>query len=338
MLLIPLILFLISYQLNAQGIHKNNIPSLISEDGIQLKTLFPNGEMNILVKGDSVNTTVNDSLNKITKNITKTIDTDINPVKLGIVCGAAITILGGIYYRWKTAWWNEDNTNFHIYYNHTQIYNVDKIGHLYGGILFAECFGVGLRWAGLDFESSLLYGGLFSTMVYTFVELKDGFAPSWGFDPLDLSGSIIGSYYPYAQRKIPFLQNFNFKWSYYPSNSIYYNNMNNESRNNQFFNDDYEGQTFWLTANLKNLIPQKINSFLPDFLNLALGISVENLSDPLNKHRVFILSPDIDITKLIQTDSDILNEILRLLNYIHLPLPAIRVSPDFKAYAIYLKP
>ena len=121
MLLIPLILLLISYQLNAQGINKNNIPSLISEDGIGLKTLFPNDEMNMSVKRDSVNTTLNDSLNKITKNITTKSGTDINPIKLGIVCGATITILGGIYYRWKTAWWNEDNTKFHIYYNHVHL-------------------------------------------------------------------------------------------------------------------------------------------------------------------------------------------------------------------------
>ena len=290
---------------------------------------------NYIPNDDSINPILKDSV-VITDNTVPV--NKINISRLGIVTGASAVILGGIYYRWKTAWWNDGTTNFHIDYNYTYIDNVDKVGHLYGGILFTECFGVGLRWAGLSEESSLLFGGVLSTLVYTGVELKDGFSPTWGFDPLDLGASVIGAFYPYVQKKIPFLQNFNFKWSYYPSNSTYYNNMNKENRNNQFFNDDYEGQTFWVTANLKNLIPQKINSFLPDFLNLALGISVENLADPLNKHRVFILSPDIDITKLIQTDSGILNEFLRLLNYIHLPLPAIRVSPDFKAYALYLKP
>lgn len=334
-LLIYFVLSLLSSNISAQTRMETIPADKINEETLNSDVTQPAYHNNFATIDDSINPITKDSVGI---NDDATPDNNINYLRLAIVTGASAAILGGIYYRWKTAWWNEGTTNFHIYYNYTYIDNVDKVGHLYGGILFTECFGVGLRWAGLNEESSLLYGGIISTLIYTGVELKDGFAPTWGFDPLDLGASVIGAFYPYTQAKIPFLKNFNFKWSYYPSNSIYYNNMNKQSRNNQFFNDDYEGQTFWLTANLKNLMPQKINSFLPDFLNLALGISVENLADPLNKHRVLILSPDIDITKLIQTDSGILKEILRLLNYIHLPLPAIRISPNFKAYAIYLKP
>ncbi len=262
----------------------------------------------------------------------------ISYTRLGIVSGVSLTILGGIYYRWKTAWWNDGTKGFHIDYNYTYTGNVDKIGHLYGGTLFTECFSTGLRWAGLDQETSLLYGGIFSTLVYTGVELKDGYAPTWGFDPLDLGSSMIGAFYPYAQQKIPFLQNFNFKYSYFPSNSAYYTKMNEKNGNNQFFNDDYEGETFWLAANLKGLLPSDINSFMPDFLNLALGVSIVNLDNPAERQRVFIISPDIDLVKLFKPEDGFLKEALRLLNYIHIPLPAIRIAPDFKAYPLYLKP
>jgi hypothetical protein len=262
----------------------------------------------------------------------------ISLTRLGIVSGASLTILGGIYYRMKTAWWNDGDSHFRFYYDYTYTDNVDKIGHVYGAILFAECFGVGLRWAGFNEESSLLYGGVFSTIVYTGIELKDGFAPGWGFDPLDLGSSVVGAFYPFAQKKIPFLKNFNFKYSYFPSHSIYYRNMNQQSLNNQFFNDDYEGQTFWLSADIKSLLPDKINSFIPDFLNIACGVSVEHLDNEANKHRVLIISPDLDLIKLFNPESGFLKELLHLLNYIHIPLPAIRISPDFKAYPIYLKP
>jgi hypothetical protein len=258
----------------------------------------------------------------------------INYVRLGIVSGASLAILGGIYYRWKTAWWTDPAASFHIQYNYTYTQNVDKIGHLYGGILFAECFGAGLRWAGLDEEPSLLYGAMFSTLVYTGVEIKDGYAPTWGFDPMDLMASAVGAFYPYTQKKIPFLQNFNFKYSYFPSNTPYYN----KHKDNQFFNDDYEGETFWLAANMKNLLPTDINSFMPDFLNIAVGVSVENLDNPSARQRVFIISPDIDLVKLFNPENEFLKEALRLLNYIHIPLPALKISPDFKAYPIYLKP
>ncbi|HSD62492.1 MAG TPA: DUF2279 domain-containing protein [Ignavibacteriaceae bacterium] len=262
----------------------------------------------------------------------------INLARLSIVGGIAITALGGIYYRWKTAWWSNGTTKFHFYYDPGYAVNVDKIGHIYGGILFAECFGAGLKWSGFDRESSLLYGAVFSTLVYTGVELKDGFAPGWGFDVGDIGGSALGSFYPYMQEKISFLRNFNIKWSYFPSHSTFFKDMNKDSQNNQFFNDDYEGQTFWLSADIKNLLPERIGSFLPDFLNLACGISAENLDDPAKRTRVFVISPDIDITKLFNTDSEFLNTIFHLLNYIHIPLPALQVSPHFKGYPLYLKP
>lgn len=263
---------------------------------------------------------------------------NISYTRLGIVSGVALTSLGAIYYRWKTAWWNDGSSGFHFDYNYTYTNNVDKVGHFYGGILFTECFSEGLRWAGMDEESSLLYGAVFSTLVYTGVEFKDGFSPTWGFDPLDLGSSIAGSIYPYAQRKIPFLQNFNFKYSYFPSNSTYYNGLTSISKNNQFFNDDYEGQTFWLAFDVKNLLPSDVNSFMPGFLNIALGVSIENLDNAAARRKVFVISPDIDLVKLFNPESDFLREVLRLLNYIHIPLPAIKIYPDFKAYPLYLKP
>ncbi len=328
-------LFILSFPLCtvfAQNYSNGLLP--ISDENTNTKIVSPVQQDNTEAHKDSFNIPVSDSLNP-DLNDSKS---KISAVRLGVVCGVSLAILGGIYYRWKTAWWNDGNSDFHIYYNYTYIDNVDKIGHLYGGILFTECFGVGLRWAGFDEESSLLYGGIFSSLVYTGIELKDGYAQEWGFDPMDLGTSVIGAFYPFAQKKIPYLQNFNFKYSYYPSNSAYYADMNQQSRNNQFFNDDYEGQTFWLTANIKNILPEKINSFIPDFLNIACGVSVEDLADPVNKHRVFIISPDIDLTKLFKTDNEFLRELLRLINYIHIPLPAIQVSPDFKGYPIYLKP
>lgn len=262
----------------------------------------------------------------------------INLTKFGIVSGASLSILGGIYYRMKTAWWSDGHIKFHFAYEYEYAKNVDKVGHFYGGILFTECFGSGLKWAGFNDESSLLYGAMFSTLVYTGIEIKDGFSPDWGFDVGDIGSSVLGSFYPYMQKKISFLKDFNFKYSYFPSHSTFYKNMNKESKNNQFFNDDYEGETFWLSADLKTLLPEKINTFIPDFLNLACGISVENLADAANKHRVFVISPDIDLTKLFKTDNEFLKNLFHLLNYIHIPLPALQVSPHVKGYVLYLKP
>jgi hypothetical protein len=262
----------------------------------------------------------------------------ISLARVGIVSGATISILGGLYYRWKTAWWNNGSAKFHFLYNDSYAKDLDKIGHMTGGLFIAETFGVGLKWAGLDDESSMLYGALLSTLVYTGVELKDGFAPEWGFDPVDLGASVAGAFFPYAQKKIPFLNNFTVKYSYWPSNSPFYKYLGSTSQNNQFFNDDYEGETFWLSADIKNLSPKTLNSFLPDFLNLACGVSVEDLIDTPNKHLVFVISPDFDLIKLFKPDTEFLKSVCQLLNHIHIPMPGLKVSPNFKGYWLYLKP
>ena len=264
------------------------------------------------------------------------IDNEINYYRLGIVSGTSLAFLGGFYLRMKTAWWNDASRKFHISYDDKYVKNIDKVGHLYGAILFTEGFGLGLEWAGLDEESSLLYGGILSTIVYTGIEIKDGFAPYWGFDPGDMAADLIGAFYPYLQTQVPFLKDFNFKWSYWPSGNPYFSHIDGVNQNDQFFTDDYEGQTFWLSMNIKNYLPQKL--YWPDFLNISAGLSVRNIDGHGNGDYVVLISPDISLQKLFKSNSDFLNSLLGYLDYLHLPLPALEISPRFRGYGIYLNP
>lgn len=269
---------------------------------------------------------------------TFTVSSNINYSRMALVGGTSLAFLGGFYYRMKTAWWNNGTGRFHFSYGDKYAKNLDKLGHFYGAILFTEGFGLGLKWAGLDEESSLLYGGILSTIVYGGIEVKDGFAPYWGFDPADMAADVVGAIYPYLQTQIGFLRDFNFKWSYWPSKSPYFTKIDGVNQNDQFFTDDYEGQTFWLSINVRNYFPKSMKSFWPDFLNVAGGISVQHLDGHGNGDYVLIISPDIDFQKLFKTDSSFLNSLLHYLNYLHFPLPAIQVSPDFRGYVIYLTP
>lgn len=329
-LILPFCLFTASAQnSSSQYIKKNitgNSPNLIE----------PSFRNSFDVQTDSFSRPAVDSVqvfNQLTGPETK-----IHYARLAIVSGSSLAFFGGFYYRMKTAWWNNGETHFHFYYDGTYVKNIDKVGHMYGAILFTEGFGLGLKWAGLDEESSLLYGGLLSTLVYAGIEVKDGFAPGWGFDPVDMGADLIGSAYPYLQKKIPFLQDFTFKWSYWPSASPYYTRVDEINKNDQFFTDDYEGQTFWLSVNVRNYMPESIKSFWPDFLNLAAGMSVKHLDGSGGGDYVFLVSPDISLQKLFKPDSEFLNKLFYYLDCIHIPLPAIQVSPQFKGYAIYLNP
>lgn len=274
------------------------------------------------------------------KSIANTFKTksNISYSRLAIVGGSSLAFLGGLYYRLKTAWWKNVSGRFHFSYDDRYVKNIDKLGHFYGAMMITEGFSLGLKWAGLEDEPSLLYGGLLSLLVYTGIEVKDGFAPYWGFDPGDMTGNLFGAFYPYLQAKVQFLRDFNFKWSYWPSKSPYYSKIDGINQNDQFFSDDYEGQTFWLSVNIKNYFPKTFKSFWPDFLNIAGGMSVQHLDGHGNGDYVFLISPDIDLQKLFKTKNSFLNSLFHYLNYLHFPLPAIQVSPDLKGYVIYLNP
>ncbi len=265
-------------------------------------------------------------------------DSKINLSRMALVSGSGLAVLGGLYLQMHKAWWNNGNSAFRFYNDDWYVRNVDKAGHLYGGVLFAEVFGAALTWPGYDEETSALYGGLVSALIYTGIEIKDGFAPQWGFSVGDVSSSVVGAFYPYMQKKIPLLEDFNFKWSYWPSKSPYYTNLERIQHNDQLFADDYEGQTFWLSVNVRNFFPASLKPYWPEFLNLAGGLSVEKLDGNGAGNLVFIFSPDIDLTKVFKTDSKTLNTVLHLLNLLHLPLPALRVSPGFRGYGLYLHP
>ncbi len=58
---------------------------------------------------------------------------------------------------------------------------------------------------------------------------------------------MIGLGYGMLQTEVPFLQNFNLKWSYVPADGY---------RLPPRFTDHYDAHTYWLTINVHNLLPK----------------------------------------------------------------------------------
>ena len=77
--------------------------------------------------------------------------------------------------------------------------NVDKLGHLMGGIYAADIFTSSMLWAGMDKERALWYGAAFGTSMQLAIEIKDAYAPYWGFSKQDLVFGTVGSLFPVVQ-------------------------------------------------------------------------------------------------------------------------------------------
>jgi hypothetical protein len=112
---------------------------------------------------------------------------------------------------------------------------------------------------------------------------------------------------------------------------------------------DYNGQTYWLSMNLRSLVPK---SKLPHWLNMAIGYGAKGLfggfenrsydkdgsvvfdRTDIQRKREWYLSPDIDFTK-IKTNKKGLKTLFSLANMIKLPAPALEFSDGkFKAHWI----
>ncbi|MDH7514918.1 MAG: DUF2279 domain-containing protein, partial [Bacteroidota bacterium] len=117
------------------------------------------------------------------------------PWRLAVVGGAALGTLGATYWYLEKTWWSEKPTAFHfddgadLHYAH----NLDKLAHFYGGSIAGDLFSGGLRWAGMRRKAAAWYGFGLGVFVQLVIELKDGYAPRWGYSVWDVACGTAGA-------------------------------------------------------------------------------------------------------------------------------------------------
>ncbi|HLX11668.1 MAG TPA: DUF2279 domain-containing protein, partial [Bacteroidota bacterium] len=187
------------------------------------------------------------------------------------------------------AWWSADRGPFHFQEDWPIDLQVDKFGHFYGAYMIGYFSRETLLESGLSDEAASDWGAVMGLTYQLYVETEDGFSTKWGFSPTDAYADIAGAAYFFAQKHVPVLQNFHEKWSYIPSSFLGKGNIPGQTRT-AF--DDYEGQTFWWTADVWNLLPPDWQSHYPNWLQLAVGYSAKHYgsipSDVPDTREVFL--------------------------------------------------
>jgi hypothetical protein len=268
------------------------------------------------------------------------------------VNATSLLALYGSYHYINNAWWADSKKTFHFDgggsniaqafdFGRDAIYakSLDKIGHFYGARITSDIFARGIRWSGKTEAQSLLWGGFLGTAVQGFIEIKDGYSPTWGFSMYDWMSGSIGSFYPYFQSKSKFLKALDIKYSYYRKDNYYFDFIKRESN----FQDDYMNSTFWLTYNPYRYKP---SSKWPKWLGISVGIGVDHT---LNNYYInmpggtsdwgrggyeFYLAPDIDFKGLLPK-KPFWQSLAHVLNYIKVPTPALRLGKNSKLMAIH---
>lgn len=244
---------------------------------------------------------------------------------------------GSLYTEYQ--WWWKGNYHSFKYENdglfHNYSLGVDKVGHFYTSYFYFSSVYEIMKWADFD-ESEILIGAVSMPFIHALsIEIGDGFS-THAFSGVDLVANICGIGYGLLQKRIPFLENFKFKWSYYPSGYIPFDDGFR-------ITDDYDGHIYWLSWNVHSTLPEGWKQYWVRYLNVAVGYGGYHLSArpawvgtpivPTGKPaRKFAISLDYNLSA-IDIEKGFLSTLRNIIDYFHYPSPGVRYSEEGKPKA-----
>ncbi len=251
----------------------------------------------------------------------------------------AESTLGGITLLGLNQLWYADyeRSKFHTINDNSEWYQMDKLGHTFTAYHLGRFGAQTLNWAGVSKKNQLIYGGSLGFMFLTGVEVLDGFSEEWGFSWGDFAANAAGSGLFIGQELLWEEQRISLKYSF---NRTRFASKNPNKLGNGILEEilkDYNGQTYWLSANLHSFFKE---SKLPKWLNVAVGYGVDGLLygesnlQQLNfpnqkRSRQFYLSLDVDLTK-IETKSEFLKQVFNVFNVVKIPFPTLEINGNGK--------
>jgi uncharacterized protein YfiM (DUF2279 family) len=273
-----------------------------------------------------------------------------------LIGGANVAGYGGTMIALYHSWYkNYPQSKFHTFNDWREWKQVDKVGHMYSA--YIESYGSMKmwQWAGMDRKKRIWIGGMSGAMYQTVIEVLDGFSTGWGWSWGDFSANMLGSGALVAQELAWDEQRIKLKFSFHKKN---YTDPELNQRSDKLFGHslaermlkDYNGQTYWASANLKSFFKQ---SRLPDWLSVSVGYGAEGLfggtenigkdddgniifnRPDIKRYRQWFLAPDIDLTK-IKTNKKGLKFLFTVLSAFKFPTPSLEYGNGrFRLHALH---
>lgn len=266
------------------------------------------------------------------------------PRKSGVYIGESVA-LGATLIGLNQIWYKEyPQSNFHFINDNKQWLQMDKLGHVYSSYHLGRAGAELLHWSGASKKEQLIYGSTLGLGFLTIVEVFDGFSQEWGASSGDIIANATGTAMYVSQELLWKEQRITPKFSFRQTKFAAQRPEALGSSLNEQILKDYNGQTYWLSFNIKSFTKDAI---IPKWLNLAIGYGGERMlygtnSEAVKKgilqnpYRQFYLSFDVDLTK-IETKSHFLKTLFSVFNTIKIPAPTLQYD-DFngvKAHFIY---
>ena len=243
-----------------------------------------------------------------------------------IIGGLVAQQAASLYLEYK--WWWEDNYHPFVMRSDGGFNNyslgIDKIGHTYTSYMYSNLLYELMRWG--DFkESTSEWVSIILPFAWALsIEIGDGFS-SYEFSKPDLLANSIGIAYAVAQRKIPYLNNFKMKFSYFPNNFYLENQFRGWS-----LTSDYDGHIYWITADINGILPKPAKHFWPKYLNIGLGYGINNFAatykiggPEIIVQREFMIGLDYNLSAL-PIKNKTRKTLVKMADYFHLPAPGYK--------------
>ena len=269
-----------------------------------------------------------------------------NKKRVKLVTAANIIVYGGILVGLNAEWYAKyPRSGFHFFNDDAEWLQVDKVGHAYSAYTESRANMEVWRWAGLSRKKRIWIGGLSGVAYQSIIEVLDGFSSQYGFSPGDFAANIVGSTMFISQELAWDDQRIQFKFSFHKRN---YCSPDLDQRADDIYGKteierfikDYNGQTYWLSANLRSFFPE---SNLPVWLSLSAGYGADGMfgarsnvavdkngniifdRTDIKRYRQWYLSPDINFSK-ITTHKKGLKVLFAVLDAFKLPAPTLEFS------------
>jgi hypothetical protein len=255
--------------------------------------------------------------------------------------GVAAVFIGGnaaLYSYMKNAWWTGERADG-FFFNADWDENFrdqDKFGHALGGYHLARFGAAFFRSACMSKPKATAWSAAYAALFQLQIEIFDAQFEKYGFSYPDLLANTIGTAFAVLHEVHPRTRAIKPLISYAPS-AAYRNRANFENELRPSL--DYSGQTYWLTADVDAMLPAAAKPFWPGFLRVSAGHSITDWIDPRNganirAKRKIVLTIDFDAEKL-PGENRIWKTFKRQVGYIHLPSPALQISPNLELIGWY---
>jgi len=278
----------------------------------------------------------NSALSQVTNDTTNSADTlNRKHLTIFVVTGSSLyagsTI--GLYNLWYK---NYPQSSFHLFNDNKEWLQMDKCAHVTASYYIGRVGYSALRWSGVSEKKAIWYGGMTGFAFLTTIEIMDGFSKEWGFSPVDIVANTFGTGLFISQQLAWHEQKFVMKYSFHSSPFAQFNPDLLGSTLLQNMVKDYNGQTYWLSANISSLGLQ--HTRFPKWLNIAAGYGAEGMIGASNnptevnipnseRYRQFYLTPDIDLSR-IPVKSKTLKLFLKTIGFIKIPMPALEFNKN----------